>query len=138
MLLFLRASIGLSHIALSTKLVSWYFEPSQLQRITSWLKTMFTLSPFYSAHKSSNHKLSPNHKSNNFLLLVFIWLVCILVCVSVCVCVCVCVCVSVCVCVCVCVKKCTDMGTSSSKRVRYSLMFLNPVLSLYRNAFYCL
>ena len=32
-------------------LVSWYFEPSQPQRITSWLKTMFNLSPIYSAPK---------------------------------------------------------------------------------------
>ena len=43
-------------------LVSWYFEPSQPQRVTSWLKTMFNLPPIYSARKSSNHKLSINHK----------------------------------------------------------------------------
>ena len=43
-------------------LVSWYFEPSQPQRITSPLKTMFNLSQIYSARKSSNHKLSANHK----------------------------------------------------------------------------
>ena len=43
-------------------LVSWYFEPSQPQRVTSWLKTMFNLTPIYSARKSSNHKLSINHK----------------------------------------------------------------------------
>ena len=42
------------------RLVSWYFEPSQPQRVTSWLKTMFNLSPIYSARKSSNHKLSIN------------------------------------------------------------------------------
>ena len=42
--------------------VRWYFEPSQPQRITSWLKTMFNLSPIYSARKSSNPKLSINHK----------------------------------------------------------------------------
>ena len=42
--------------------VSWYFEPSQLQRITSRLKTMFNLFSIYSARKSSNHKLSINHK----------------------------------------------------------------------------
>ena len=41
--------------------VSWYFEPSQPQRITSRQKTMFNLSAIYSAHKSSNHKLSKNH-----------------------------------------------------------------------------
>ena len=40
------------------QLVSWYFERSQPQRITSRLKTMFHLSPIYSAHKPSNHKLS--------------------------------------------------------------------------------
>ena len=45
-----------------SQLVSWYFEPSQPQRVTSWLKTMFNLSPIYSARKSSNHKLSINHK----------------------------------------------------------------------------
>ena len=44
------------------KLVSWYFELSRPQRITSWLKIMFKLSPIYSTHNSSNHKLSPNHK----------------------------------------------------------------------------
>ena len=41
--------------------VSSYFEPSQPQRITSRPKTMFSLSPIYSARKLSNHKLSPNH-----------------------------------------------------------------------------
>ena len=44
------------------ELVSWYFEPSQPQRVTSWLITMFNLAPIYSARKSSNHKLSINHK----------------------------------------------------------------------------
>ena len=39
--------------------VSWYFEASQPQRITSRLKTMFNL---HSACKSSNHKLSIKHK----------------------------------------------------------------------------
>ena len=46
----------------NSKKVSWYFEPSQPQRITSWLKTMFNLSPIYSARKSSNHKLFKNRK----------------------------------------------------------------------------
>ena len=46
----------------ASQLVSWYFELSQRQRITSRLKTMFNLSPIYSAHKSSSHKLSQNHK----------------------------------------------------------------------------
>ena len=45
-------------------LVSWYFEPSQPQRITLQLKTMFNLFPIYSARKPSNHKLSINHKIN--------------------------------------------------------------------------
>ena len=36
--------------------VSWCSEPSQPQRITSGLKTNFTLSPSYSFHKSSYHK----------------------------------------------------------------------------------
>ena len=44
------------------QLVKWDFEPSQPQRITSQPKTMFNLSPIYSACKSSNHKLSKNHK----------------------------------------------------------------------------
>ena len=44
------------------RLVSWYFELSQPQRIASQLKTMFNLSPIYSACKSSNHILSKNHK----------------------------------------------------------------------------
>ena len=48
--------------SLHCKLVSWYFELSQPQRVTSWLKTMFNLSSIYSARKSSNHKLSINHK----------------------------------------------------------------------------
>ena len=38
------------------QLVSWCFEPSQLQRITSGLNTSFTLSSTYSCHKSSYHK----------------------------------------------------------------------------------
>ena len=40
------------------KLVGWYFEPSQPQRVTSGLKTNFNLSPGYSAHKSLNYKFS--------------------------------------------------------------------------------
>ena len=36
-------------------MVSWCFEPSQPQRITSGLNTNFTLSPSYSFHKSSHH-----------------------------------------------------------------------------------
>ena len=39
-----------------SQLVSWCFEPSQLQRITSGLNTNFTLSPDGSLHKSSYHK----------------------------------------------------------------------------------
>ena len=38
------------------QLVSWCFEPSQPQRITSGLNTNFTLSPSHSFHKSSCHK----------------------------------------------------------------------------------
>ena len=46
-------------------LVSWYFEPSQPQRITSRPKTMFNLSSIYRArkspkHKSKQHKISPD------------------------------------------------------------------------------
>ena len=44
-------------------LVSWYFEPSQPQRITSQLKTKFNLSPIDSARKSTNHKSSRKTKS---------------------------------------------------------------------------
>ena len=43
-------------------LISWYFEPRQPQRITLWPKTMFSLSPFYSACKSSNHILPKKKK----------------------------------------------------------------------------
>ena len=39
------------------KLVCWCFEPCQPQRIISGLNTNFTLSPSYSFHKSSYHKL---------------------------------------------------------------------------------
>ena len=39
-----------------TQLVSWCFEPSQPQRITSGLNTNFKLSPSHSFHKSSHHK----------------------------------------------------------------------------------
>ena len=46
----------------STFIASWYFETSEPQRITSELKAMFSLPPIYSAHMSSNHKLSPKHK----------------------------------------------------------------------------
>ena len=38
------------------ELVSWCFEPSQPQRITSGLNKNFTLSAGYSFHKSSYHK----------------------------------------------------------------------------------
>ena len=38
------------------ELVSWCLEPSQPLRITSGLKTNFTLSPSHSFHKSSYHK----------------------------------------------------------------------------------
>ena len=40
----------------SKQLVSWCFEPSQPQRITSGLNTNFTLSPSYSFHESLYHK----------------------------------------------------------------------------------
>ena len=46
----------------NSQLVSWYFEPSQPQKIKSGLKTLFSQFPIYSAHKSSNHKLPKNHK----------------------------------------------------------------------------
>ena len=44
--------------------VSWYFEPSQQQRIISGLKTYFSMSPSYSAHKSSNQKSLKSAKSD--------------------------------------------------------------------------
>ena len=51
---------------LMSELVSWlvnrYFEPSQLQRIISGLKTNLSLSPSCSAHKSSNHSFSKIYK----------------------------------------------------------------------------
>ena len=43
-------------IAIDGQLVSWCFEPSQPQRITSGRNTNFTLSPNNSSHKSSYHK----------------------------------------------------------------------------------
>ena len=42
--------------ALYGKLISWCFEPSQPQRITSGLNANFTLSRNYSFHESSYHK----------------------------------------------------------------------------------
>ena len=57
----------------------------------------------YSARKSSNHKLSINHKISHDIY-IYIY-VCVCVCVRVCTCVCVSVCVHVCVCVCVCLNK---------------------------------
>ena len=48
----------------TSQLVSWYFEPSQPQRITSGLKTNFKLSPIYYTYMSSNHKLSKNYKTS--------------------------------------------------------------------------
>ena len=45
------------------KIVSWCFEPSQPQWVTSGLKTNISLSPSYSALKSSNHNILENpHK----------------------------------------------------------------------------
>ena len=44
--------------------VSWHFEPRQPQWITSGLNAMLNPSSIYSAHKSSNHNLSQNHKIN--------------------------------------------------------------------------
>ena len=49
-------------LGVSLLFVSWYFERSQPQRITSRPKTMFSLSAIYSERKSANHKLSRNHK----------------------------------------------------------------------------
>ena len=55
--------ISWSRPFLTSKIVNWYFELSRPQRIiTSRLKTMFNLSPIYSARKSPNHKLLKNHK----------------------------------------------------------------------------
>ena len=54
-----KTDVGTAHARrrqLSSKLVSWCFEPSQAQRITSGLNTNFTISPSYSFHNSSNQK----------------------------------------------------------------------------------
>ena len=51
-----------THYKTNVQLVSWYFELSQPQMITSRLKAMFNLFPIYSARKTSNHKLSKIHK----------------------------------------------------------------------------
>ena len=50
-----------SHILI---IVSWYFEQSQPQWITSRLQKLFNLSPIHFACKSSNHKLSINRKAS--------------------------------------------------------------------------
>ena len=47
---------------INSQLVSWYFEPSQPQRMISGLKASFNLSPSYCAHKSSSHKFSRVYK----------------------------------------------------------------------------
>ena len=48
------------------KLVNWYCEPSQPQKdYVMAKKTMFNLSPIYSARKSSNQKLFKNYKINH-------------------------------------------------------------------------
>ena len=39
-----------------SELVRSCFEPSRLQRITSGLKTKYSISPSYSFHKSLDHK----------------------------------------------------------------------------------
>ena len=54
--------------ACCTYLLSWYFELSQPQRITSWLKTMFNLSPIYSARKFYLHKTKYTQTSNTKFL----------------------------------------------------------------------
>ena len=56
--LWILCDVSLQH----QQLVSWYFELSQPKKITSRLKTMFNLSPIYSARKSSNRKLIKTHK----------------------------------------------------------------------------
>ena len=44
------------------QLVSRYFEPSQPQRMTSRLKTMFSPSPIYSARQVIKAQIIQNHK----------------------------------------------------------------------------
>ena len=52
-----------------SQLVSWYFEPSHSQRITSGLNTNFNLSASHSFHKSLNHKpfFPPTNHSSNYI-----------------------------------------------------------------------
>ena len=52
-------------------LVGWCLEPSQPQRITSGLKTSFSLSPCYSIYKSLNHLKSIFLLNNNHPLSYF-------------------------------------------------------------------
>ena len=57
-------------ILLATQLVSWYFEPSQPQRITSGLKKHFNLSSIYSSHVikpqiKKKKKFSPDTNLHN-------------------------------------------------------------------------
>ena len=56
---------GISHTMDTNELVSWYFEPSQPQRITSTLKqTSICLLLIYFSHKSTNHKFFKKKKKN--------------------------------------------------------------------------
>ena len=52
----LRRTTFNAHVIERFSLVSWCFEPSQLQRITSGLNSNFSLSPSHSFHKSIHHK----------------------------------------------------------------------------------
>ena len=56
----------LVHRSAMLKLVSWCFEPSQPQRITSGLNTNFTLSPSYSFHKSCFLSLFTFHEHSTW------------------------------------------------------------------------
>ena len=60
--LYFNITLSIYSITVS-QLVNWYFEPSQPQMIKIRAKkTIFSLSPIYSARKSSNRKLSKNDK----------------------------------------------------------------------------
>ena len=52
----IRIAVGVTVGVVVSYLVSWCFQPSQPQGISSGLNTNFTLSPSYSFHKSSYHK----------------------------------------------------------------------------------
>ena len=59
---FVECKYAIVTVQCTSHLISWYFEPSQPEKIISGLKTNFNLFPNYSAHKSPNHKFCKIYK----------------------------------------------------------------------------